>query len=73
MHTVWTGLGRWKCPLPGATVIWQPFRHSTNLASETNVSLFCFRFELLEVLTFDSVRRRMSVIVKSTTGTVSPN
>uniref|UniRef100_A0A8K9USY0 Phospholipid-transporting ATPase n=1 Tax=Oncorhynchus mykiss TaxID=8022 RepID=A0A8K9USY0_ONCMY len=27
------------------------------------------RFELLEVLTFDSVRRRMSVIVRSTTGT----
>uniref|UniRef100_A0A8C7PEC8 Phospholipid-transporting ATPase n=1 Tax=Oncorhynchus mykiss TaxID=8022 RepID=A0A8C7PEC8_ONCMY len=26
------------------------------------------RFELLEVLTFDSVRRRMSVIVRSTTG-----
>lgn len=28
----------------------------------------CFRFELLEVLSFDSVRRRMSVIVKSSTG-----
>ncbi|CAG06207.1 unnamed protein product, partial [Tetraodon nigroviridis] len=26
------------------------------------------RFELLEVLTFDSVRRRMSVIVRSDTG-----
>uniref|UniRef100_A0A8C6GM32 Phospholipid-transporting ATPase n=1 Tax=Mus spicilegus TaxID=10103 RepID=A0A8C6GM32_MUSSI len=28
------------------------------------------RFELLEVLSFDSVRRRMSVIVKSTTGEI---
>lgn len=27
-----------------------------------------FRFELLEILSFDSVRRRMSVIVKSATG-----
>lgn len=28
-----------------------------------------FRFELLEILSFDSVRRRMSVIVKSAKGT----
>lgn len=40
---------------------------------QTLMFYFCFRFELLEVLTFDSVRRRMSVIVKSTTGMVSPN
>lgn len=30
--------------------------------------LFYIRFELLEVLTFDSVRRRMSVIVRASTG-----
>uniref|UniRef100_A0A452R2G2 Phospholipid-transporting ATPase n=1 Tax=Ursus americanus TaxID=9643 RepID=A0A452R2G2_URSAM len=29
-----------------------------------------FRFELLEILSFDSVRRRMSVIVKSATGEI---
>lgn len=34
---------------------------------KTNFHLF-FRFELLEILSFDSVRRRMSVIVKSDTG-----
>lgn len=32
---------------------------------------FSFRFELLEILSFDSVRRRMSVIVKSATGKIS--
>uniref|UniRef100_A0A4W3IZ08 Phospholipid-transporting ATPase n=1 Tax=Callorhinchus milii TaxID=7868 RepID=A0A4W3IZ08_CALMI len=31
---------------------------------------FLFRFELLEILSFDSVRRRMSVIVKSSTGEI---
>lgn len=35
---------------------------------EKGLSFFFFRFELLEVLSFDSVRRRMSVIVKSATG-----
>uniref|UniRef100_A0A663N3V4 Phospholipid-transporting ATPase n=1 Tax=Athene cunicularia TaxID=194338 RepID=A0A663N3V4_ATHCN len=34
------------------------------------VLCFCFRFELLEVLSFDSVRRRMSVIVRSSTGDI---
>lgn len=33
-----------------------------------NVLVFFSRFELLETLSFDSVRRRMSVIVKSATG-----
>lgn len=32
------------------------------------ISDLFFRFELLEILSFDSVRRRMSVIVKSATG-----
>lgn len=32
------------------------------------ISDLFFRFELLEILSFDSVRRRMSVIVKSVTG-----
>uniref|UniRef100_A0A8B9BPY3 Phospholipid-transporting ATPase n=1 Tax=Anser brachyrhynchus TaxID=132585 RepID=A0A8B9BPY3_9AVES len=35
-----------------------------------NIFYFFFRFELLEVLSFDSVRRRMSVIVKSSTGDI---
>uniref|UniRef100_A0A5F9CD22 Phospholipid-transporting ATPase n=1 Tax=Oryctolagus cuniculus TaxID=9986 RepID=A0A5F9CD22_RABIT len=34
------------------------------------LSLCFFRFELLEILSFDSVRRRMSVIVKSATGDI---
>lgn len=29
---------------------------------------YSIRFELLEVLTFDSVRRRMSVVVRANTG-----
>lgn len=47
--------------------------HLETIQRRMYASHFCFRFELLEVLTFDSVRRRMSVIVKSTTGKVSPS
>ena len=41
--------------------------HGARCMSKPTFNLF-FRFELLEILSFDSVRRRMSVIVRSATG-----
>uniref|UniRef100_A0A4W6EM78 Phospholipid-transporting ATPase n=1 Tax=Lates calcarifer TaxID=8187 RepID=A0A4W6EM78_LATCA len=43
-------------------------RWNFNVTAMLFVFCFLIRFELLEVLTFDSVRRRMSVIVRSSTG-----
>ncbi|KAG8000425.1 putative phospholipid-transporting ATPase IF, partial [Nibea albiflora] len=44
--------------------------HRTEIQRLDAVCLLSFRFELLHVLNFDSVRRRMSVIVKSSSGKI---
>uniref|UniRef100_A0A8C0ZT91 Phospholipid-transporting ATPase n=1 Tax=Castor canadensis TaxID=51338 RepID=A0A8C0ZT91_CASCN len=58
------GVQRWVgCVGPG-------FQRAGGVLRVLHFLLFFFRFELLEVLSFDSVRRRMSVIVKSVTGEI---
>lgn len=60
----------WDCIKKNAQTVWRIDHWPTFSGSQRVMGVFVFacRFELLEVLNFDSVRRRMSVIVRSSSG-----